>query len=77
MCGASGSEVIQSIIGNYKKNEGLVPPRLSSNRLTNSVASNLGSGPKKLFGPLILELFSGAESFSAFNTCYKAADYLL
>lgn len=47
--------VIQSIIGNYKKNEGLVPAKLSSNRLTNSVA-NLGPG---------------AESFSAFNTCYK------
>jgi len=48
--------VLQSIIGNYKRNEGLVPARMSSNRLTNSVASNLGAG---------------VESFSAFNTCYK------
>eukprot|EP00434_Breviolum_minutum_P037499 symbB.v1.2.033248.t1/scaffold4103.1/size44635/6 len=47
--------VIQSIIGNYKKNEG--PPSHTTllSPLTNSVA-NLGAG---------------AESFSAFNTCYK------
>lgn len=48
--------VLQSIIGNYKRNEGLVPAKLSSNRLTNSIASNLGPG---------------VESFAAFNTCYK------
>lgn len=48
--------VMQSIIGNYKRNEGLVPAKLSSNRLTNSIANNLGPG---------------AESFAAFNTCYK------
>ncbi|CAJ1346284.1 unnamed protein product [Effrenium voratum] len=48
--------VIQSIVGNYKRNEGLVPAKLSSNRITNSIASNLGPG---------------AESFSAFNTSYK------
>ncbi|CAE8645224.1 unnamed protein product [Polarella glacialis] len=48
--------VLQSIIGNYKRNEGLVPAKLSGNRLTNSIANNLGPG---------------AESFAAFNTCYK------
>jgi len=48
--------VLQSIIGNYKRNEGLVPAKLSSNRLTNSIASNLGPG---------------VDSFAAFNTCYK------
>merc|ERR1719382_2083010 len=49
--------VIQSIIGNYKRGEGLVPPKLSGNRLTNSLDNNLGPGL--------------AESFAAFNTCYK------
>mmetsp|Transcript_108788 Transcript_108788/g.307709 ORF Transcript_108788/g.307709 Transcript_108788/m.307709 type:complete len:483 (-) Transcript_108788:184-1632(-) len=49
--------VVQSIIGNYKKGEGLVPPKLSGNRLTNSVANNLASGT--------------VDSFAAFNTCYK------
>lgn len=48
--------VIQSIIGSYKRGEGLVPPRLSGNRITNSIANHLGTG---------------VESFSAFNTCYK------
>mmetsp|Transcript_97157 Transcript_97157/g.173063 ORF Transcript_97157/g.173063 Transcript_97157/m.173063 type:complete len:464 (-) Transcript_97157:105-1496(-) len=48
--------VMQSIIGNYKKNEGLVPARLSSNRLTNSIANNVGPG---------------ADSLAAFNTSYK------
>lgn len=49
--------VIQSIIGNYKRGEGLVPPKLSGNRLTNNLDNNLGPGL--------------AESFAAFNTCYK------
>jgi len=49
--------VMQSIIGNYKRGEGLVPPKLSGNRLTNNLANNLG--------PV------SAESFAAFNTCYK------
>jgi processing peptidase subunit beta len=49
--------VMQSIIGNYKRGEGLVPPKLSGNRLTNSIANNLEPGM--------------AESFAAFNTCYK------
>jgi len=48
--------VIQSIIGSYKRGEGLVPPQLSGNRLTNSVAN----------GPA-----GQTESFAAFNTCYK------
>lgn len=46
---------IQSIIGNYRRGEGLVPAELSSSRLTTSIAQNLG----------------GVESFAAFNTCYK------
>ncbi|CAK0799398.1 unnamed protein product, partial [Prorocentrum cordatum] len=49
--------VMQSIIGSYKRGEGLVPPKLSGNRLTNNLANNLG--------PV------AAESFAAFNTCYK------
>jgi len=48
---------IQSIIGSYKRGEGLVPAELSSNRLTNSIARNLEPGL--------------TESFAAFNTCYK------
>mmetsp|Transcript_98765 Transcript_98765/g.180655 ORF Transcript_98765/g.180655 Transcript_98765/m.180655 type:complete len:474 (-) Transcript_98765:79-1500(-) len=49
--------VMQSIIGSYKRGEGLVPPKLSGNRLTNSMANNLEPG--------------AAEAFAAFNTCYK------
>jgi len=49
--------VMQSILGNYKRGEGLVPPKLSSNKLTNSIANNLPPGH--------------ADSFAAFNTCYK------
>jgi processing peptidase subunit beta len=49
--------VMQSIIGNYKRGEGLVPPRLSGNRLTNSIANNMD--------PNLI------DSFAAFNTCYK------
>lgn len=49
--------VMQSIIGSFKRGEGLVPPKLSGNRLTNSVANNLEPGEM--------------ESFAAFNTCYK------
>lgn len=49
--------VMQSIIGSYKRGEGLVPPKLSANRLVNSMASNIEPG--------------AAESFAAFNTCYK------
>jgi len=49
--------IMQSIIGSYKRGDGLVPPKLSGNRLTNSMASNLEPGH--------------AESFSGFNTCYK------
>eukprot|EP00928_Gymnodinium_smaydae_P088717 TRINITY_DN7277_c0_g1_i1.p1 TRINITY_DN7277_c0_g1~~TRINITY_DN7277_c0_g1_i1.p1 ORF type:complete len:478 (+),score=110.02 TRINITY_DN7277_c0_g1_i1:85-1518(+) len=49
--------VMQSIIGNYKRGEGLIPPKLSGNRLTTAIADNLESGL--------------AESFAAFNTCYK------
>merc|ERR1712187_594252 len=49
--------VMQSIIGNYKRGEGLVPPKLSGNRLTNSIANNMD--------PNLI------ESFAAFNTCYK------
>jgi len=49
--------VMQSIIGSYKRGEGLVPPKLSGNRLTNNLANNLGA--------------NSAESFAAFNTCYK------
>merc|ERR1712151_1422345 len=41
----------------YKRGEGLVPPKLSGNRLTNSIANNLEPGL--------------TESFAAFNTCYK------
>lgn len=47
--------IMQSIIGAYKKGEG-VPPQLSGNRLTNNMASNMPQG--------------ASESFSAFNTCY-------
>merc|ERR1712050_404896 len=36
---------------------GVVPPKLTSNRLTNSIANNMEPGL--------------AESFAAFNTCYK------
>lgn len=49
--------VMQSIIGSFKRGEGLVPPKLSGNRLTNSIANNLEPG--------------AMESFAAFNTCYK------
>jgi processing peptidase subunit beta len=49
--------VMQSITGSFKRGEGLVPPKLSGNRLVNSVASNLEPGEM--------------ESFAAFNTCYK------
>merc|ERR1712217_899578 len=49
--------IIQSIMGNYKKGEGLVPPKLSGNRLTNSMANNVAPGL--------------VDSFAAFNTCYK------
>jgi processing peptidase subunit beta len=49
--------IMQSIVGNYKRGEGLVPPKLSGNRLTNSIANNLEPGL--------------ADSFAAFNTCYK------
>jgi len=49
--------VIQSIIGSYKRGEGLVPPKLSSNRLTTTIANNLEA--------------CMPESFAAFNTCYK------
>eukprot|EP00933_Yihiella_yeosuensis_P082207 TRINITY_DN95999_c0_g1_i1.p1 TRINITY_DN95999_c0_g1~~TRINITY_DN95999_c0_g1_i1.p1 ORF type:complete len:476 (+),score=90.85 TRINITY_DN95999_c0_g1_i1:105-1532(+) len=48
--------VMQAIIGNFKRNEGLVPARLSGNRLSQNIANNLPAG---------------AESFAAFNTCYK------
>jgi len=48
---------IQSIIGSYKRGEGLVPAELSGNRLTNSIVRNIDSGL--------------TESFAAFNTCYK------
>jgi len=48
---------IQSIIGNYKRGEGLVPAELSSNRLTNNVVRTQTGG--------------SIESFAAFNTCYK------
>lgn len=47
--------VMQSTVGNYKKGEGLVPAKLSGNRLTN----NLSHGAE------------ATETFSAFNTCYK------
>lgn len=49
--------VIQSILGSYKRGEGLVPPKLSGNRLTTTIANNLEA--------------TMPESFSAFNTCYK------
>mmetsp|Transcript_12386 Transcript_12386/g.27461 ORF Transcript_12386/g.27461 Transcript_12386/m.27461 type:complete len:477 (+) Transcript_12386:27-1457(+) len=49
--------VMQSIIGSYKRAEGLVPPKLSGNKLTNSIAHNTEPGM--------------VESFSAFNTCYR------
>lgn len=49
--------VIQSIIGSYKHGEGLVPPHLSGNRLTNNIANNME--------PCL------PDSFAAFNTCYK------
>mmetsp|Transcript_47682 Transcript_47682/g.102117 ORF Transcript_47682/g.102117 Transcript_47682/m.102117 type:complete len:474 (+) Transcript_47682:191-1612(+) len=50
--------VIQSIIGNYKRGDGLVPAELSSNRLTNTIARN--------WSP-----HGVVDSFAAFNTCYK------
>merc|ERR1712176_423423 len=49
--------VIQSIVGSYKQGEGLVPPHLSGNRLTNNIANNME--------PCL------PDSFAAFNTCYK------
>eukprot|EP00416_Gambierdiscus_australes_P003494 CAMPEP_0171119264 /NCGR_PEP_ID=MMETSP0766_2-20121228/96840_1 /TAXON_ID=439317 /ORGANISM="Gambierdiscus australes, Strain CAWD 149" /LENGTH=447 /DNA_ID=CAMNT_0011581915 /DNA_START=35 /DNA_END=1378 /DNA_ORIENTATION=+ len=49
--------VMQAIIGSYKRGDGLVPPKLSGNRLTNTIANNLES--------------CLPESFAAFNTCYK------
>jgi len=49
--------VMQSIIGNYKRGEGLVPPKLSGNRLTNNIANNMD--------PNLI------DSYAAFNTCYK------
>jgi len=49
--------VMQSTLGSYKRGEGLVPPKLSGNRLTNNIANNMGQG--------------SAEMYSAFNTCYK------
>jgi len=48
---------IQSIIGSYRRGEGLIPAELSGNRLVNSIARNLDPGT--------------TESFHAFNTCYK------
>merc|ERR1740138_527836 len=48
---------MQSIIGSFKRGEGLVPPKLSASRLTNSLANNMGD--------------QVAESFATFNTCYK------
>lgn len=49
---------IQSIIGSFKRGEGLVPAELSSNRLTTNIARNLRDK-------------GVIESFAAFNTCYK------
>lgn len=49
--------VIQSILGSYRRGEGLVSPKLSASRLTNSLANNMGD--------------QVAESFATFNTCYK------
>merc|ERR1712187_907181 len=49
--------VIQSILGSYKRGEGLVSPNLSASRLTNSLANNMGE--------------QVAESYATFNTCYK------
>lgn len=50
--------VMQTILGFYKRGDGLVPPRLSSNRITTNIANNLPAD-------------ASAESFAAFNTCYK------
>eukprot|EP00812_Abedinium_dasypus_P010429 NODE_404_length_1595_cov_285.521429.p1 GENE.NODE_404_length_1595_cov_285.521429~~NODE_404_length_1595_cov_285.521429.p1 ORF type:complete len:404 (-),score=116.82 NODE_404_length_1595_cov_285.521429:367-1533(-) len=52
-----GLMLLQTIIGFYKKGEGLTDPWLSGNRATNNLAIQLLDG--------------GCESFSSFNTCYK------
>ncbi|KAK2197137.1 bifunctional Peptidase M16 [Babesia duncani] len=50
--------LMQSIVGSYKRNnEGIVPGKLSGNRTIHAVANRMTVGC--------------AESFSAFNTCYK------
>merc|ERR1712071_681021 len=48
---------MQATLGSYKRGEGLVPPNLSGNRLTNSIANSKGEG--------------STDMYSAFNTCYK------
>jgi len=52
-------QVMQHIIGSYKKNTGLVPGNISGNRTINAVANKMGVGC--------------AEEFSAFNFNYKDA----
>merc|ERR1711959_504179 len=49
--------LMQSIIGSYRKGEGLVPGKLSGNRVTNNIANKMNVGC--------------ADMYSAFNTCYK------
>merc|ERR1712176_1203277 len=49
--------VMQSIIGSYKKNQGLVPGTISGNRVINAVANKMGVGC--------------ADEFQAFQTFYK------
>jgi len=49
--------VMQSIMGSYKKGEGLVPGNISGNRITNAVANKMNVGC--------------ADEFEAFNLFYK------
>jgi len=49
--------LMQAIIGSYRKGEGLVPGKLSGNRVTNNIANKMNVGC--------------ADMYSAFNTCYK------
>eukprot|EP00747_Dinoflagellata_sp_TGD_P132523 gnl/TRDRNA2_/TRDRNA2_175088_c3_seq17.p1 gnl/TRDRNA2_/TRDRNA2_175088_c3~~gnl/TRDRNA2_/TRDRNA2_175088_c3_seq17.p1 ORF type:complete len:467 (+),score=127.76 gnl/TRDRNA2_/TRDRNA2_175088_c3_seq17:84-1484(+) len=50
-------EVMKAIIGKYKKNQGLVPGKISGNRVANAVANKMQVGC--------------AEEFEAFNCMYK------
>mmetsp|Transcript_9571 Transcript_9571/g.18626 ORF Transcript_9571/g.18626 Transcript_9571/m.18626 type:complete len:333 (-) Transcript_9571:250-1248(-) len=49
--------LFQSIIGQYRRGESVIPDKFSGNRAVHALAHNKGGG--------------GAEHFTAFNTCYR------